>query len=482
MNKPGTTKLSESLEVSQLIGGLWQIADMEREGSRVNINLAVEAMDAYVKNGITSFDMADHYGSAELIAGAYGENYGTPAQFLTKWVPAPGGCTRSEVRDAVTLALSRMKTNRLDLLQYHAWNYADPSWIDQLFWLQELKTEGLINNLGVTNFDAAHLRIALTSGIELVSNQVCYSLLDQRASGELAQVCKEFKVRVLAFGVLAGGFLSDRWLDKKEPETLATWSQMKYKRFIDTCGGWDKYQRVMQILKKVADRHDCSIANIATKYVLDQEHVGAVIIGIRLGENQHIEDNLRALQLELSSEDQFSIQNAISSLSSIPGGCGDEYRKPPYLTASGDLSHHIDDMPPPYAVTEHGKKTKVRSGTVWETMAGFSRAVMVNQRISISGTTATHGEKAIGGDDPVAQTHFIIDKIEGAMQSLGASLEDVVRTRVYVSNLDHWEAVAKVHGKRFGDIHPANTMVRADLVGDYLVEIEAEAEISDTNS
>ena len=397
MSKPGITKLSESLQVSQLMGGLWQIADMERKGSQVNIDVAVESMHAYIERGITSFDMADHYGSAELIAGAYSEKYETLAQFLTKWVPGPGGCTRSEVREAVTLALSRMKSNRLDLLQYHAWNYADPSWLDQLFWLQELKKEGLINNLGVTNFDADHLRIALTSGIDLVSNQVCYSLLDQRASGELAQVCQEFKVKLLAFGVLAGGFLSERWIHQQEPDTLETWSQMKYKRFIDTCGGWDKYQQLLHTLRKMAKRHDCSIANIATKYILDQEHVGAVIIGTRLGENQHIEDNLRALEIELSSKDRSSIHKTITSLNSIPGGCGDEYRKPPYLTASGDLSHHIDDMPPPYAVTEQGKRTKVLSGTIWETMAGFSRAVMVDQRISVSGTTATHGEKAIGG-------------------------------------------------------------------------------------
>ena len=111
-------------------------------------------------------------------------------------------------------------------------------------------------------------------------------------------------------------------------------------------------------------------------------------------------------------------------------------------------------------------------------MAGFTRAVKTNQRICVSGTTATHGEQAIGVHDPVAQAHFIIDKIEGSLQSLGASLEDVIRTRVYIKDLDHWELVAKVHGQRFGHIQPANTMIRVDLVGDYLVEIEAEAEIA----
>jgi enamine deaminase RidA (YjgF/YER057c/UK114 family) len=83
----------------------------------------------------------------------------------------------------------------------------------------------------------------------------------------------------------------------------------------------------------------------------------------------------------------------------------------------------------------------------------------------------------IGGTDPAAQTHFAIDKIEGALQSLGASLADVVRTRVYVRHVADWEPVARAHGARFGGIMPANTLIGAPLVGDeYLVEIEAEAE------
>ena len=119
---------------------------------------------------------------------------------------------------------------------------------------------------------------------------------------------------------------------------------------------------------------------------------------------------------------------------------------------------------------------RVLSGAVWEDLAGHCRAVQRGDRILISGTTAAHGERVIGGDDPAAQTHFVIDKIEGALQSLGASLENVVRTRVYVKNMAHWEAVAQVHCRRFRGILPANTLVSADLIGSkYLVEIDAEA-------
>ena len=479
-NLPKTSKLSDTLVISRLLGGLWQIADMERDGKIMDLELAAHSMNGYIEKGITAFDMADHYGSAELITGIYQKLFGNTqeAQFLTKWVPEPGPSTPQLVRTAVEKSLDRLKISSIDLLQFHAWNYADPSWLDCLFWLQELKQEGLIKNLGVTNLDAAHLRIAVTSGIDLVSNQICYSVLDQRAAYEMSSVCEEFQVKILAFGTLAGGFLSEKWLGKSEPTELITWSQMKYKRFIEEAGGWTKFQQVLADLNDLAQDKKCSIANIATRFILQAPNVAGVIIGVRLGESDHIMDNLELYNLELSKEDVKAVQNALAPLGPIRGGCGDEYRKPPFLTASGDLSHHVSKMPLPYQVIEEPGKKRIFSGTIWEDIAGFSRAVMKGKQIHISGTTATLGNRVIGGQDPIAQTHFVIDKIEGALQSFGASLNDVVRTRVYVKNLDQWETIARVHGQRFGAIQPANTMVRADLVGDeYLVEIEADAEL-----
>ena len=155
-------------------------------------------------------------------------------------------------------------------------------------------------------------------------------------------------------------------------------------------------------------------------------------------------------------------------------------RKPPFLTASGDLSHHLDSIPPPYkTLYAPNGKSRVLSGTVWEEIAGFSRAVRKGDRILVSGTTATHGERIIGGTDIAAQAHFVIDKIEGAIQSLGGRLEDVVRTRIFLRDRKDWEPVARVHGERFHDIQPANTLVQAPLVRDeYLVEMEAEASVA----
>ena len=123
-------------------------------------------------------------------------------------------------------------------------------------------------------------------------------------------------------------------------------------------------------------------------------------------------------------------------------------------------------------------KQTFSSGTTWEEIAGYSRAVRIGDRILVSGTTATGPNGLVGGDDPAAQARYALDKIEHALQQLGGRLADVVRTRVYVSDVAHWEPVARVHGERFGQIRPVNTLVEAKLVGaGYLVEIEAEAVI-----
>jgi enamine deaminase RidA (YjgF/YER057c/UK114 family) len=289
----------------------------------------------------------------------------------------------------------------------------------------------------------------------------------------------------LAYGTLAGGFLSERWLGQGDPglEGLKTWSQMKYYRFIEQAGGWEVYQGLLQTLHSVAGKLSASlpsgkvsIANIASRSILDHRAVGSVIIGARLGERAHIEETLRLPQLSLDDASQAQIQAALNDLQPIPGDSGDEYRKPPFLTASGDLSHHLESFPAPFEVKELPGRTLALSGTEWEAIAGFCRAVRKENRILVSGTTATHKSRVIGSADPAAQTHFIIDKIEAALMSLGGTLEDVVRTRVYVRHLSDWEAVARAHGTRFAHVLPANTLVQAELVGDeYLVEMEAEA-------
>lgn len=474
--------LAPDLGISRVITGLWQIADMERDGKTLDLAATAESMQPYVAAGFTTFDMADHYGSAELIAGLYRTAHTDPStQLFTKWVPKPGPIAAGDVRAAVERAVDRLKGKPIDLMQYHAWTFADAHWLDALWHLTDLKRDGLIRHIGVTNFDAAHLRIAVASGIPVITNQVSFSLLDQRAADRLSAVCAQYGVKLLAYGTVAGGLLSARWRARPEPpkDDLKTWSLMKYARFMRAAGGWNALQRVLDVTAQIATKHDVSISNVACRYILDFPAVAAIIIGARLGERAHLDDNARLAALRLDDPDRTALRTVLATLTPIPGDCGDEYRKPPYLTASGDLSHHVDAFPAPYAVhTVNDQRSYCLSGTPWEPLAGYSRATRVGNHIHVSGTTATHGTRAIGGSDPAAQTHFVLDKIEGALVSLGGTLDQVVRTRVFVTDMRQWEPIARALGERFAHILPANTMVQAGLIGaGYLVEIEADAEM-----
>ncbi len=126
-------------------------------------------------------------------------------------------------------------------------------------------------------------------------------------------------------------------------------------------------------------------------------------------------------------------------------------------------------------------RSRVSSGSVWEPIAGYSRAVRVKDRIFVSGTTATHGaNRCVAPGDAGPQTTYIHDKIAASLEAVGGAIEDVVRTRVYIRDAAQWEAVARAHGRVFADVLPANTLIQAGaLVGDYEVEIEAEAIVPD---
>ena len=123
------------------------------------------------------------------------------------------------------------------------------------------------------------------------------------------------------------------------------------------------------------------------------------------------------------------------------------------------------------------------TGTPWEVVAGYSRAVRSGDRIYVSGTTASGESGVMGLDDAGEQTGAVLEIIRNAVESLGGSLSDVVRTRIYVKDIADWESVARVHGEFFAEIRPACTLVEARLVDDsLLVEIEAEAVVADDDA
>ncbi|HTN98519.1 MAG TPA: aldo/keto reductase, partial [Nordella sp.] len=231
---------------------------------------------------------------------------------------------------------------------------------------------------------------------------------------------------------------------------------------------------------KIARKHKVSIGNVATRWVLEQKAVAGIIIGARLGEREHRADNLKIFDFTLDAEDHQLLDAALAQAKPIGGDCGDEYRKPPFLTASGDLSHHLANFPKVYeaqAMPDRPSRLRIDTGSIWEPLAGYSRAVRVKDRILVSGTTATHGAgEVIAPGSPASQTVYILDKIRASIEALGGQLEDVVRTRVYLRDQSAWEEVSMVHGRVFGHIRPANTLLEIGaLIGQYDVEIDAEA-------
>ncbi|WP_137130986.1 aldo/keto reductase [Rhizobium sp. FY34] len=480
---PERTMLAPGLTISRLVCGLWQVADIEKSGTTINPELGADALQAYAQAGFDTFDMADHYGSAEIITGHLLKRYpaasARPLAF-TKWCPEPGPMTRDVVRRGVEDRLQRLGTDKVDLLQFHWWTFEHPAWLDALHEMQAMKAEGLIGALGLTNFDAAHLNLALADGIEIASNQVSFSLIDRRAAGDLSALCQKTGVKLLAYGTLCGGFLSEKWLGQPEPASIPDWSRSKYKRFIDTAGGWAVYQGILAAASDIARKHGVSVSNVASRWVLEHPAVAATIIGARLGENEHRDDNLKVFTFTLDEDDKALLEDAFAASTAIPGDCGDEYRKPPFLTASGDLSHHLEAIPSVYTATPvpgRANRLRVSSGSIWEPLAGYSRAVRIGDRILVSGTTATHdADRCVAPGDPGAQATYILDKIAASITALGGRMEDVVRTRIYLKDAAQWEPVSRAHGRVFSEILPANTLIEAGaLIGDYEVEIEAEA-------
>lgn len=328
--------LAGDLRICRILNGMWQVSGAH---GPIDPARAVDAMFRYHDGGFTTWDLADHYGPAEDFIGAFrrrfaaerGEGRLAEIQAFTKWVPHPGAMTRRVVEDAVAVSLWRMGVDRLDLLQFHWWDYRDLRYLDALRHLADLRDEGKLRHLALTNFDTERLAAIAGHGIRIVSNQVQYSLVDRRPAARMAAWCREHGVTLLAYGTVLGGLCSERWLGRPEPGRgeLATASLQKYKQMIDAWGGWALFQELLAALQQIADRHAANIANIAVRYVLDQEAVAGAIVGARLGQAEHIADNARAFAVTLDAADHAALEPILArsrDLMRIIGDCGDEYR------------------------------------------------------------------------------------------------------------------------------------------------------------
>ena len=329
-------QLTPDLIICKILNGMWQVAGGH---GFIDHELAIADMMRYHEVGLRSWDLADIYGPAEDFIGVFRRRLSTlkgkeemdTIQALTKWVPQPGRITRSIVKENVESSLRKMNFGSLDLLQFHWWDYNNPYYIDALRYLFDLRDERIIKDVGLTNFDTETIQTITDSNLKIVSNQVQYSIIDRRPEVKMIPFCKRYKISLLAYGSICGGLISERYLGKVEPSgaELNTLSLRKYKRMIDAWGGWNLFQELLVNLNRIAQKHGVSIANVATRYILDKPGVAGVIIGVRLGIADHISNNLQVFNLTLDKSDINDIENVCTKSDNLfekIGDCGDEYR------------------------------------------------------------------------------------------------------------------------------------------------------------
>ncbi|MFY9566191.1 MAG: aldo/keto reductase [Nitrososphaeraceae archaeon] len=336
MNQYEHYQLAPDLATDRIINGMWQVAGGH---GYIDNELAIADMMRYHEAGFTTWDLADIYGPAEDFIGQFrrkllaikGEEELDKIRALTKWVPQPGRIIRSIVKESIDRSLHRMGVSMVDLLQFHWWDYNNPYYMDALKYLSDLRDEGKIKHIGLTNFDTERLQIMIDSDLQIVSNQVQYSIIDRRPEVKMIPFCLENNISLLCYGSICGGLMSERYLGRMQPSTaeLNTLSLQKYKKMIDAWGGWSLFQELLSTLKRIAQKHNVTIANVAARYILDKSAVAGVIIGVRLGIVDHRTSNTQVFNFILDKSDCEAIDAVCAksnNLFEIIGDCGDEYR------------------------------------------------------------------------------------------------------------------------------------------------------------
>lgn len=321
-----TADLRPGHRISRVIKGGWQLAGDHGE---VRPEQAIADMEAFLDAGITTFDCADIYTGVEEMIGRFiadvrnrrGSEVADRVVVHTKLVPDLGRLADirpDEVEAIVDRSLRRLRIERIPLVQFFWWDMASGNAVEALEVLKACQRKGKIANLGATNWDTPVMDRFCDAGFDVASAQVQYSVLDRRPAGAFSDWTARRDVQILAYGTLAGGFLTEAWLGRPDPGfAFENRSLVKYRLIIDEFGPWDLFQELLATLKAIGDRHGVSLSTVATRWVLDQPRVAAAIVGARYA--RHLPKTLEVFGMALDADDRARI-GAVLARSNGPNG------------------------------------------------------------------------------------------------------------------------------------------------------------------
>jgi aryl-alcohol dehydrogenase-like predicted oxidoreductase len=323
MSAVSRTELASGYTIASVINGCWQLTP-DHGGGPASKREIFATFAERVEHGFTTFDCADIYLGVEETIGEFRRQLPDPAaiEVHTKFVPDRSrlhALRPEDVDAAIDRSRRRLATDCLDLVQFHWWRYEIPGLEMMVDRLCELQATGRIRLLGTTNFDTAHIEAMLGRGAPIVSLQAQYSLLDRRPERRMTALAGRSGVRLLPYGVLAGGFLSERHLGTAPPEAGAAGNRSltKYRLIIEEAGGWDAFQQLLAVLRNIARRHDVSLSTVAARWVLDQAAVPAIILGT--GRRPRTAEHLAIMQLRLDEQDRRVIAAQLAAQPIPPG-------------------------------------------------------------------------------------------------------------------------------------------------------------------
>ncbi len=316
--------MTKEIDTSNIIRGCWQLS---RGHSHLNGN--IEPIQDAVDCGFTTFDCADIYpGVEELLGSASKAITDKKLRIHTKFVPDLNhlkNIDRKYVEKIIHRSLARLQVDCIDLVQFHWWDWEVKNYLPVMEILFELKAQGKIQEIGLTNVNKKYLQEFLQH-FDIASVQAQVSLFDRRIERGVGQLCGKENIKVFAYGSLLGGFVSEKWVGQKEPrfENLTNRSLIKYKLLIDSSCGWNSFQQRLCVLNQLACKYQSNIASVAIGAIFQSDRADSAIVGLSPSNFTSQNQSLKKLPL-LDAKDLGEITSWTCNLQ---GDLYDEERDP----------------------------------------------------------------------------------------------------------------------------------------------------------